>query len=174
MQGLNPSSSLLRPTAYGNVTTPGTRRNRLLCHEACQEAHTTHFFLHVAPDPSRRAGYTGAGCTVLKPSARVNQDSPVGIEVAGPAYWSSQWTWINVMAQSSSGWWTQRAADRWVKKMPIDQASIVQNTSGSEAAAYCNVGLCTQCCGDRAARCCQAFMHTHTPPCRAIFTCSTA
>lgn len=58
------------------------------------------------------AGYTGKGCTELKPGARANSGSPVGIEVAGPAYWSTQWTWINVMSQSNGGWWTQRAPDR--------------------------------------------------------------
>lgn len=84
--------------------------------QQCATLLTTHGVDTVSIRPCiffHRAGYSGAGCTVLNASARANTGSPVGVEVSGPAYWSTQWTWINAMAQSSPGWWTQRAADRW-------------------------------------------------------------
>jgi hypothetical protein len=56
------------------------------------------------------AGYTGKGCDVAAPDSQPNAKSPTGIEVSGPAYWSSQWIWIDAMKQSSS-WMTQALPD---------------------------------------------------------------
>jgi hypothetical protein len=57
-----------------------------------------------------RAGYTGAACDTLVPDAKPNHKSPMGVEVAGLAYWSAQWVFLDVMKQSSA-WMTQNAPD---------------------------------------------------------------
>jgi len=78
-------------------------------------SHITSLFSLPYPHFLCRAGFTGPACTELKPLSRANRDSPVGVEVGGAAYWSTQWIFTNIMAQSSSGWWTQRAADRYAR-----------------------------------------------------------
>ncbi len=40
-----------------------------------------------------------------------NDNSPLGINIAGLSYWSTQWVFVDVMKQSSK-WWTQKAAGR--------------------------------------------------------------
>jgi hypothetical protein len=55
------------------------------------------------------AGYTGAACDVLAEVAP-NTGSPMGINVAGPSYWTTQWIWVDVM-KSSSSWMTSNAPD---------------------------------------------------------------
>ena len=55
------------------------------------------------------AGYTGAACDVLSQRA-ANRGSPVGMNVAGPTYWMTQWIWVDVM-KSSSSWMTENVAD---------------------------------------------------------------
>lgn len=56
------------------------------------------------------AGYTGAACDTLVPTVMANHKSPIGVEVAGLAYWSTQWVFLDIMKQSSA-WMTQNAPD---------------------------------------------------------------
>jgi hypothetical protein len=57
------------------------------------------------------AGYQGAACDVT--TSAPNDNSPMGMNVGGLAYWSTQWVFVDVMKQSSK-WWTQRAwPGRW-------------------------------------------------------------
>jgi len=55
-------------------------------------------------------GYTGDACDTLNPELQPNYLSPMGVEVAGPSYWSTQWIFIDVMKQSSP-WMTQHLPD---------------------------------------------------------------
>jgi hypothetical protein len=55
-------------------------------------------------------GYTGKACDVAAPDAKPNAKSPMGIEVSAPAYYSSQWVWVDAMKQSSA-WMTQALPD---------------------------------------------------------------
>jgi hypothetical protein len=56
------------------------------------------------------AGYSGKACDVAVPDASPNRRSPMGVEVSGPAYYSSQWIWVDAMKQSSA-WMTQALPD---------------------------------------------------------------
>uniref|UniRef100_A0A383V938 EGF-like domain-containing protein n=1 Tax=Tetradesmus obliquus TaxID=3088 RepID=A0A383V938_TETOB len=56
------------------------------------------------------AGYTGKACNTAAPDTAPNIKSPMGIEVSAPAYYSSQWIWIDAMKQSSA-WMTQALPD---------------------------------------------------------------
>lgn len=55
------------------------------------------------------AGYGGAACDTPTSNAP-NAGSPLGINVAGIAYWTTQWVFTDVMTHSGP-WWTQNAPD---------------------------------------------------------------
>lgn len=56
------------------------------------------------------AGWSGAACDTAAATPRPWRDSPIGINLAGPTYYSTQWIFVDVMKQSSS-WVSRNAPD---------------------------------------------------------------
>ncbi|GFR45710.1 hypothetical protein Agub_g7119, partial [Astrephomene gubernaculifera] len=61
-------------------------------------------------DAAAAAGNGGGNGTGVDVVPRMNRGSLAGINLAGTAYYSSEWIWTNVM-KSSSKWYTSNAAD---------------------------------------------------------------
>ena len=68
------------------------------------------------------AGYGGAGCDLDEVAAaaagrpavpRLNRGSGAGVNLAGPAPWSTEWVWTDLM-KGSSGWMTANTPDTCV------------------------------------------------------------
>eukprot|EP00798_Chlamydomonas_sp_ICE-L_P027889 gene27889-12006_t len=74
------------------------------------------------------AGYGGATCNTTTPTGgadattafvpRVNRASLAGVNLAGLAYWSTEWVWLDVM--KSSGAWLTANADDTSLQNPFD------------------------------------------------------
>ena len=77
------------------------------------------------------AGFAGAHCTTVVP--RPNTNTGVGVGVSGMSYWSTQWTYADLMFSSSawvSNWDSQYQAPGLVRKWGNGPQVIVNASTG--------------------------------------------